>query len=233
MTRTSIPNREVRVWCSDHARHDDGDWNAAVILVGRIAAALQVHPPTPPTSRPARKRPSSASAATARTASRRWRTCPRWRASSTSSSSGSWSISVPVRARTSRCSRSSSSSATRTSATSAPISRRCRRRSLKLTKIRTCRRKAPQAAAGRRCAACHLDNYAGTKAAARVAGQREDYLGKALRDYKSGVRSGGGQAAMAEVAHPLQRRRDRRARALSRLSAVGRCGLDPLRHGRA
>jgi len=64
-------------------------------------------------------------------------------------------------------------------------------------------KKGAQAAAGRRCAACHLDNYAGTKAAARVAGQREDYLAKALRDYKSGVRSGGGQAAMAEVAHPL------------------------------
>jgi cytochrome c553 len=26
---------------------------------------------------------------------------------------------------------------------------------------------------------------------------------KALRDYKSGVRSGGGQAAMADVAYPL------------------------------
>jgi cytochrome c553 len=64
-------------------------------------------------------------------------------------------------------------------------------------------KKGAQAAAGRRCAACHLDTYAGSKAAARVAGQREDYLAKALRDYKSGVRSGGGQAAMAEVAHPL------------------------------
>src|SRR3954454_14820852 len=64
-------------------------------------------------------------------------------------------------------------------------------------------KKGAQAAAGRRCAACHLDNYAGAKAAARVASQREDYLAKALRDYKSGLRSGGGQAAMAEVAHPL------------------------------
>src|SRR5262245_41643507 len=64
-------------------------------------------------------------------------------------------------------------------------------------------KKGAQAAAGRRCASCHLDTYAGSKAAARVAGQREDYLAKALRDYKSGVRSGGGQAAMAEVAHPL------------------------------
>ena len=64
-------------------------------------------------------------------------------------------------------------------------------------------RKGAQAAAGRRCAACHTDSYAGSKAAARVAGQREDYLVKALRDYKSGARSGGAQAAMSEVAHPL------------------------------
>jgi cytochrome c553 len=64
-------------------------------------------------------------------------------------------------------------------------------------------KKGAQAAAGRRCAACHTESYAGSKAAARVAGQREDYLVKALTDYKTGVRSGGGQAAMAEVAHPL------------------------------
>ena len=64
-------------------------------------------------------------------------------------------------------------------------------------------KKGAQAAAGRRCASCHTDSYAGTKAVARVAGQRQDYLLKALRDYKSGVRSGGGQAAMAEVAFPL------------------------------
>ena len=63
--------------------------------------------------------------------------------------------------------------------------------------------KGAQAAAGRRCASCHTDSYAGTKAVSRIAGQREDYLVKALRDYKSGLRSGGGQAAMAEVAYPL------------------------------
>jgi cytochrome c553 len=63
--------------------------------------------------------------------------------------------------------------------------------------------KGAQAAAGRRCASCHTDSYAGTKAVARIAGQREDYLLKALHDYKSNVRSGGGMAAMAEVAHPL------------------------------
>src|ERR1700686_3111067 len=64
-------------------------------------------------------------------------------------------------------------------------------------------KKGAQAAAGRRCASCHTDTYAGTKAVARLAGQREDYLLKALRDYKTGVRSGGGMAAMAEVAYPL------------------------------
>jgi cytochrome c553 len=64
-------------------------------------------------------------------------------------------------------------------------------------------RKGAQAAVGRRCAACHTDTYAGTKAVARIAGQREEYLLKALHDYKSGVRSGGGMAAMAEVAYPL------------------------------
>ena len=63
--------------------------------------------------------------------------------------------------------------------------------------------KGKQAAAGRRCASCHTDNFAGTKAVARLTGQREEYLLKALRDYKSGQRSGGGQAVMADVAYPL------------------------------
>src|SRR5438445_5983299 len=63
--------------------------------------------------------------------------------------------------------------------------------------------KGKQAAAGRRCASCHTESFAGSKAVARVAGQREEYLLKALRDYKSGVRSGGGQAVMADVAYPL------------------------------
>src|SRR5438876_7306387 len=63
-------------------------------------------------------------------------------------------------------------------------------------------KRGAQAAAGRRCGSCHLDTYAGTKGVARLAGQREDYLLKALRDYKGGLRSGG-QAAMAEVAFPL------------------------------
>jgi len=64
-------------------------------------------------------------------------------------------------------------------------------------------RKGAQAAVGRRCASCHADTFAGTKAVARIAGQREEYLVKALHDYKSGSRSGGGVAAMADVAYPL------------------------------
>ena len=64
-------------------------------------------------------------------------------------------------------------------------------------------RKGAQAAVGRRCASCHTDAFAGTKAVARLAGQREEYLVKALHDYKSGVRSGGAGAAMTDVAYPL------------------------------
>jgi cytochrome c553 len=64
-------------------------------------------------------------------------------------------------------------------------------------------KKGAQAAVGRRCASCHADSYAGTKGAARLAGQREEYLVKALRDYKTSVRAGGAMAAMADVAFPL------------------------------
>jgi cytochrome c553 len=63
--------------------------------------------------------------------------------------------------------------------------------------------KGAQAAAGRRCASCHTDTFAGTKAVAGLAGQREEYLVKALHDYKSGVRSGGAGATMSDVAYPL------------------------------
>src|SRR5947207_15813577 len=63
-------------------------------------------------------------------------------------------------------------------------------------------RKGAQAAVGRRCASCHTDTYAGTKAVARIAGQREEYLIKSLHDYKSGVRSGGAGSAMTDVAYP-------------------------------
>jgi cytochrome c553 len=64
-------------------------------------------------------------------------------------------------------------------------------------------RKGAQAAAGRRCASCHTDTFAGTKGVARLADQREEYLTKALHDYKSNLRVGGGVAAMADVAYSL------------------------------
>jgi cytochrome c553 len=63
--------------------------------------------------------------------------------------------------------------------------------------------KGAQAAAGRRCGSCHGDSFAGTKAVARLADQREEYLVKALNDYKSGARSGGAGSAMTDVAYPL------------------------------
>ncbi|MGY8662137.1 c-type cytochrome [Bradyrhizobium sp. UFLA05-109] len=64
-------------------------------------------------------------------------------------------------------------------------------------------KKGKEAAIGRRCASCHTDSYAGTKAVARLAGQREEYLVKALHDYKAGLRVGGGVAAMADIAYSL------------------------------
>jgi cytochrome c553 len=54
-----------------------------------------------------------------------------------------------------------------------------------------------------RCASCHKDDYSGAQAAARLANQREDYLLKALRDYKSGARAGGGVAAMPDAVYRL------------------------------
>ena len=63
-------------------------------------------------------------------------------------------------------------------------------------------KKGAEAAVGRRCASCHTDSYAGTKAVARLAGQREEYLLKALHDYKQSKRVGT-QAVMSDVAYPL------------------------------
>ena len=54
-----------------------------------------------------------------------------------------------------------------------------------------------------RCAACHGEKLEGNGAAARLSGQREDYLLKALQDFKAGKRVGGGMAAMADVVYPL------------------------------
>lgn len=54
-----------------------------------------------------------------------------------------------------------------------------------------------------RCANCHGEHYTGVQAAPRLAFQREDYLLKALRDFKSGARTGGGVAAMPDAVYPL------------------------------
>lgn len=71
-------------------------------------------------------------------------------------------------------------------------------------------------AAQNRCASCHKDDYSGTQATPRTARQREDYLLKALREFKAGQRTGGGVAAMADVVYPLN---DDQLRALSHYMA--------------
>jgi cytochrome c553 len=54
-----------------------------------------------------------------------------------------------------------------------------------------------------RCRSCHSDDYSGLLAAARLAGQREDVLLKALRDFKAGARPSSGVASMSEVTYEL------------------------------
>ena len=58
-------------------------------------------------------------------------------------------------------------------------------------------------AAAIHCTNCHGDHYEGVDNMGRLAGQREDYLYKALRDFKSGARVATGAAGMAEVVYPL------------------------------
>jgi cytochrome c553 len=53
-----------------------------------------------------------------------------------------------------------------------------------------------------RCGSCHLGDYTGQGQVPRLAGQREDYLAKTLREYKSGDRPGY-EPAMAEVMAPI------------------------------
>jgi cytochrome c553 len=61
---------------------------------------------------------------------------------------------------------------------------------------------AKLAAAGR-CGSCHLPSFAGQGEMPRLAGQREEVLAKALKDYKSGARRGRGIAAMPEITFGL------------------------------
>lgn len=58
-------------------------------------------------------------------------------------------------------------------------------------------------AAGRNCDNCHAAGFHGQQGAARLAGQREEVLLKALHAYKSGARFGTGVAAMPEIASEL------------------------------
>ena len=53
------------------------------------------------------------------------------------------------------------------------------------------------------CTNCHGDHFEGLENMGRLAGQREDYLYKALRDFKSGARTVTGAAGMADVVYPL------------------------------
>ena len=53
-----------------------------------------------------------------------------------------------------------------------------------------------------RCNFCHNPNFSGAQNVPRLAGQREDYLVKALREYKNNTRRGY-DAAMAEVLYEI------------------------------
>jgi cytochrome c553 len=48
------------------------------------------------------------------------------------------------------------------------------------------------------CGVCHNPDYSGREQMPRLANQREDYLLKAMRDYKAGQRIGYGSASMPE-----------------------------------
>jgi len=53
-----------------------------------------------------------------------------------------------------------------------------------------------------RCDVCHRPDFSGQENVARLASQREDYLAKTLREYKTGARHGY-DATMTEVLQPI------------------------------
>ncbi len=55
-----------------------------------------------------------------------------------------------------------------------------------------------------RCKSCHGEDYEGVGPAGRLAGQREDVMLQALRDFKTGKRVGSGVASMADVTFDLK-----------------------------
>ena len=61
---------------------------------------------------------------------------------------------------------------------------------------------AKEIVAKNRCNFCHAPTFVGQDQVPRIAGQREDYLVKTLREYKSGERRGY-DPAMASVVQPL------------------------------
>ncbi len=56
----------------------------------------------------------------------------------------------------------------------------------------------------RHCTACHGADWSGNRNVPRVANQREDYLFKALTDYRTGKRVGYGNAVMPETVAGLE-----------------------------
>jgi cytochrome c553 len=56
----------------------------------------------------------------------------------------------------------------------------------------------------RHCDSCHKEDFSGQGETARLAGQRPDYMIKALTDFKKAVRRGRGMGAMMEVSVTLQ-----------------------------
>ena len=62
--------------------------------------------------------------------------------------------------------------------------------------------RAQVAAAKNHCASCHNPDYSGRDQMPRLSGQREDYLLKALRDYKNKLRPGY-EPTMDEVMRPV------------------------------
>jgi len=64
-------------------------------------------------------------------------------------------------------------------------------------------RKGVEIIAGDKCGSCHQERFTGQQATPRLAGQREEYLLKALQDFKSGARRGGGVGAMPSATYRL------------------------------
>ena len=86
----------------------------------------------------------------------------------------------------------------------APITHRFRRQGRRPPPALTLSLKHGEKLAARhRCRSCHGQDYSASGPPARLSGQREDVLLKALRDFKSGARVGSGVASMADATFEL------------------------------